>query len=382
MQRVAPLLLSFALFTSWLPGLHLCSASTVLPDKETMLQELERATAHCAEITDENLLFHCVTRAKKRLEIKNELEKTLKVPANGRIPMQMSEESLKKILVREGYNEDGTLKSEEGELIPSAFIVPVMQNPSFLPENRHRSYFDFKDYDTKHVKEAILNIFIKGIYNPNGLSHYDVHVYKFISDEEVDLSPIWSYRRSREMSMNGNWDTVDITDLVKEWGANPESNFGMMIRVEPEDKNYPDDFDPVERNSDKSAMFLEVKKSPPSRARRSLAIGKNNTCKIEANHPDASCCRYSLLINFKEFGWDWVVAPAVYNAYYCAGRCKKGHSRSSSHHAMLLEFTNAENMCCSPERLTDLQIIYTNNQTGAPEKTVIKNSIVQSCGCK
>ena len=61
------------------------------------------------------------------------------------------------------------------------------------------------------------------------------------------------------MSVNGDWDTVDITDLVKEWGANPELNFGMMIRVEPEDKNYPADFDPVERNSDESAVSFEFK---------------------------------------------------------------------------------------------------------------------------
>ena len=33
------------------------------------------------------------------------------------------------------------------------------------------------------------------------------------------------------------------------------------------------------------------------------------------------CKRHSLLINFKEIHWDWIIAPKYFNAYYCSGSC-------------------------------------------------------------
>jgi len=33
------------------------------------------------------------------------------------------------------------------------------------------------------------------------------------------------------------------------------------------------------------------------------------------------CCRYPLTVDFAEFGWDWVLAPTRFEAYYCAGLC-------------------------------------------------------------
>lgn len=61
MPRIAPLLLSFALFSSWLPGLHLCSASAVLPDEASLNQELKLATQFVLYYTFNKLPFHKVT---------------------------------------------------------------------------------------------------------------------------------------------------------------------------------------------------------------------------------------------------------------------------------------------------------------------------------
>ena len=36
------------------------------------------------------------------------------------------------------------------------------------------------------------------------------------------------------MTEVGDWDSVEASDLVKEWGSEPEMNYGMMVKVEPE----------------------------------------------------------------------------------------------------------------------------------------------------
>lgn len=41
------------------------------------------------------------------------------------------------------------------------------------------------------------------------------------------------------------------------------------------------------------------------------------------------CCKYPLEIDFKNIGYDWILVPNRYTAYYCAGRCGVDESQSN-----------------------------------------------------
>nr|AVV64049.1 Growth/differentiation factor 11 [Anisakis simplex] len=46
-------------------------------------------------------------------------------------------------------------------------------------------------------------------------------------------------------------------------------------------------------------------------------------CTREMNEP--SCCLYSLQVNFERAGWDFIIAPKLYDAQMCSGECRLHH---------------------------------------------------------
>lgn len=46
-------------------------------------------------------------------------------------------------------------------------------------------------------------------------------------------------------------------------------------------------------------------------------------CTKEMNEP--SCCLYSLVVDFEAAGWDFVIAPKLYDAHMCSGECRLHH---------------------------------------------------------
>ncbi|KHN71899.1 Growth/differentiation factor 11 [Toxocara canis] len=46
-------------------------------------------------------------------------------------------------------------------------------------------------------------------------------------------------------------------------------------------------------------------------------------CTREMNEP--SCCLYSLVVDFEAAGWDFVIAPKLYDAHMCSGECRLHH---------------------------------------------------------
>lgn len=53
-----------------------------------------------------------------------------------------------------------------------------------------------------------------------------------------------------------------------------------------------------------------------SRKKRSY----QEVCTREMIEP--SCCLYSLVVDFDQAGWDFVIAPKVYDAHMCSGECR------------------------------------------------------------
>ena len=53
----------------------------------------------------------------------------------------------------------------------------------------------------------------------------------------------------------------------------------------------------------------------------------SRVCSEEFDPDVTQCCKWPLKIDFKEFGWDWVLSPKTYDADFCAGDCSLGKSR-------------------------------------------------------
>ena len=104
----------------------------------------------------------------------------------------------------------------------------------------------------------------------------------------------------------------------------------------------------------------------------------------------ARCRRWPLYVDFVEVGWnDWIVAPAGYQAFYCAGECPyymPGYLNATNH-AVVQALVNsvdplsAPRPCCVPTKMRAISMLYVD----ADDRVVIKNyqnMVVDACGCR
>jgi len=105
---------------------------------------------------------------------------------------------------------------------------------------------------------------------------------------------------------------------------------------------------------------------------------------------DARCRRWPLYVDFGEVGWDdWIVAPAGYQAFYCAGECPyyMPDYLNATNHAVVQALVNSVNPssvprpCCVPTQMRPISMLYIDGD----DKVVIKNyqnMVVEACGCR
>ncbi|XP_048362602.1 growth/differentiation factor 2 [Sphaerodactylus townsendi] len=107
---------------------------------------------------------------------------------------------------------------------------------------------------------------------------------------------------------------------------------------------------------------------------------------VEMNH----CRRTSLRVNFKDIGWNWIIAPQDYEAFECKGGCffPLTDNVTPTKHAIvqtLVHYKNpkkASKACCVPTKLDAISMLY-NDDAGTPTlKYQYEGMKVAECGCR
>lgn len=101
----------------------------------------------------------------------------------------------------------------------------------------------------------------------------------------------------------------------------------------------------------------------------------------------SGCCRKSLKVNFKDFGWNFVYYPSEYDAFYCKGNCSNISYKSNAtqhKHTGLVEAVFKKNkkeisFCCAPKKFSALNMIYMHK--GSLIRRAVPNMIVDECWC-
>lgn len=250
-----------------------------------------------------------------------------------------------------------------------------------------------------------------------------VEIYQVLKPVD-ETSPAQRYIDSRTVRprAKGAWLSVDVTETVKDWLANTESNLGLKLGVHcpcctfvPSTNNIvPNKSEELEaRFAGVDDELLHQVKKPglmkgqvefstktphliltllPSdrldnpgkktRKRRSAATD-TNTC---SRNTDQGCCLRSLYIDFRrDLNWKWIHEPKGYRANFCAGSCPYLWS-ADNHYNMILPLYNKLNPeasvspCCVPQDLEPLTIVYFMGRT--PRVEQLSNMVVKSCKCR
>ncbi|GMT10661.1 hypothetical protein PFISCL1PPCAC_3954, partial [Pristionchus fissidentatus] len=110
----------------------------------------------------------------------------------------------------------------------------------------------------------------------------------------------------------------------------------------------------------------------------------------------AACRRHGLYVDFKDLNWsEWLVSPAGFQAYYCAGACSfpLSSAMNATNHAIvqtlahLLDRRKTSESKCAPLNLQPMNVLfYVASDDGSNNNKVIlkkyQEMIVQDCGCQ
>ncbi|CAJ0566781.1 unnamed protein product, partial [Mesorhabditis spiculigera] len=334
----------------------------------------------CSYITMTHLHFHCVMREQETLMVKRTILAAMNNASNTEMTLPMGHEQMALLLANEGFSNDGRYSGQPNPALSSQFVIPAAKAPQEWRHQHHRTYFKLEHTQKSEVKTAMLNVFVKNMNGDDGKSKFTIYVNKYLDENTVSTEGQIVF--AKHHVMNGDqWEQIEVTDIINEWINNPDTNYGMQVKVIP-DGNGVAFFDPIDRHSNNSQYFLEVVQMPNLRKRRELQHDNGSQiCTIDPSHPDSYCCRYHLEIDFKDFEWGFVIAPSKYTAYYCAGRCRPGQSAKTLH-ARFMEIKMPQHMCCAPDKLGDFKLFHKGPGSNTAVVTTIRNMVVQSCGCK
>lgn len=93
---------------------------------------------------------------------------------------------------------------------------------------------------------------------------------------------------------------------------------------------------------------------------------------------ETRCCRHELIVDFEEFGWDWVIAPKSYKAYYCSGECPMRYLQRYIHTHVAQ--TAGIGPCCTPTEMKPIFMVYFNDLDEAVASYVPQMQVGR-CGC-
>lgn len=187
---------------------------------------------------------------------------------------------------------------------------------------------------------------------------------------------------------------VDMTDAVKSWLNASRSDTGVLIRC-PECMSA----GIVIRTGGKShvpTLHVQTKVSATKRVKRSRGMRKATRAKwknlgdcqdgSDSGKRSSKCCRRSMNVRFKDVpGFEFIVAPEDFDAFYCSGKCPARFNPANEHALLqsllnLHEDRNVPRPCCAPTDLTGLLILHYDD-SGKLKTDLWRDVIVTECGC-
>ncbi|XP_055312602.1 uncharacterized protein LOC129574537 [Sitodiplosis mosellana] len=179
----------------------------------------------------------------------------------------------------------------------------------------------------------------------------------------------------------GEWIQFNITLMVSEWiqqqkhqSVNTQSADIVQEVVIKTLEPWMRQLLVLDTNS-KNRPYIEIQTRDMRKHRTKRHLPKD----CRENERQSRCCRYPLRVDFRKFGWDWIIAPDIYEAYYCAGECPIGFLPKHPH-TYIYSLSSSFSSCCSPRRLSPLSLLYFDDNKNVIH-SIIPNMAVEKCGC-
>ncbi|RXN01602.1 Dorsalin-1 [Acipenser ruthenus] len=323
---------------------------------------------------------------------------------------------------------------EHNKADPPQFMLELYNryttDKSSMPQSNIARSFNVKDATmskgTASEKQHLL-LFNISIPSHEEITMAELRLYTFLENDTNDVQArikVYDVENNKDGSTlhflaskdvnkkQNSWETFEVTKAIKRWvkssqttntlqvqidrtGGMPLEGGGLDVSVSFKNSSpvliiFSDDLRNEKKEDELKEMILHEEESvflaegnmnydedkPPSRRKRSTK-------------PDF-CQRRSLRVDFKEIGWDWIVAPKEYEAYECKGVCSYplGDNLTPSKHALvqtLVHFKNPKKTakpCCVPTKLDSISILYYDEKGQPTFQYKYEGMQVAKCGCR
>ncbi|XP_054745564.1 growth/differentiation factor 8 [Anastrepha obliqua] len=179
--------------------------------------------------------------------------------------------------------------------------------------------------------------------------------------------------RHRIPSGLGQWVQFEIKHVPPNWLNQNAVTISLAIKTQ---ESWMRSFLVIDTENSQNKEFplhIEAFIKQPRRQKRSTSLD----CQ-ESDH-EVRCCRYPLKVNFTNFGWNFVIAPTSFDAYFCNGECKVGYLEQYTH-THIASLTTSATPCCSPTKMSPLSLLYFDQDHNLVLST-IPNMSVEKCSC-
>ncbi|XP_070545654.1 bone morphogenetic protein 10-like [Ptychodera flava] len=308
-------------------------------------------------------------------------------------------------IIRSFLNEDvhGNLENDSTMNLP---------DEELLQNKLHREYnliFNVSVPRHEWVNMAELRIYVRVRSLSNHFKAgvlYRMTIFEYQDSNVVSISSKYSYE------IKDGWQTMDISETVRNWAKDQSSVHNLLLRVENIAEIAAGDIWIDMNEAEKREPILVVfsnDRSPGRRIERleerqelidhEFNIGfskkKEKLNPVQRMRRAASlknlCRKRPLHVNFKDIKWDdWIIAPQSYEAFQCAGKCSfplPAHW-SPTKHAIVQTLMHSvdpslsSRACCVPTKLDPVSILYYDEQGVVTYKYKYEGMVVAECGCR
>uniref|UniRef100_A0A8R1TYI4 TGF_BETA_2 domain-containing protein n=1 Tax=Onchocerca volvulus TaxID=6282 RepID=A0A8R1TYI4_ONCVO len=255
-------------------------------------------------------------------------------------------------------------------------IVLAEQIPAHFNLNPDQVFAHFKFSDelmSKLLLSTVLNIYLQKstkLHPDSRIAAVQVLVKEVIKNGSIGAA-LAERKRHIDLSKDGYIQIpIRIDDVQRWWSSN--DFIGLYVEAFYKGENlalHP-------QHDSKNMMYLELTTMEEwSRHKRSY----QEVCTKEMNEP--SCCLYSLVVDFEAAGWDFVIAPKLYDAHMCSGECHLHHVVRSPHSKITSSTKkNAVSGCCHPTEYDPITLVYMTQEKELKIREV-PGMIARRCAC-
>jgi len=260
--------------------------------------------------------------------------------------------------------------------------VPHPQAEELMLNSSNSFYFNFKP-EVARSRIIRARLYIYALPSPTNRSHAHLTL-SVVQPSRRPGSPAGyvNFRDPRRVRLNnrkGKWFSWDVTSLVERWIKRPDENVGLRIVIVDNDGNHVAVVHPGEgRTQYKPFLEMAVEEQGQSRSKR-----RSEGLRCHEMSLEERCCLYPLVVDFEQFGWDWIINPKRYHANYCSGECPFVFMQKYPHTHIVQQNQEREiegGPCCNPRKMSPISMLFYDEYENFVYGT-LPGMVVEQCGC-